>query len=645
MNIKDIAAAANVSVSTVSKVLNHKDHDISETTKKRVLAVIKENNYSPYSNIKDVSPFKTFLVALMIDPPLIAEPFVSTLENYFARDGYSLMICPLSADGSSIKKQLNILGAKHVDGIIFYTFSEELVKLFTSANAGKIPSVYLFPTPVANHATICCNPADLSHQAVQLFIEKGHTKIGCLIDSETGDHELIKKGYLEALFEHSLTQDNALIIDSSQSSSLQVQLNSLLDSEITALYCQNLPLATTACSYFDKKSIPVPDRISVAAGEAGIISSPASPPVCLTFFPWDEICKSTAHQLISQMETRKRKIANLSIPVRISGQDFIRIPYTDIVKILVIGNIDMDTIISTDHLPRSGDLITAGSIVTAPGGKGVNQAVASSLLGGDVSIIGRVGDDIEGHAIIDTLLENNIKSDGVYIDTMCSTGKTFINSTQGEHSAVVAYPGANMHLDMQQLRDLEHLFHNIGMCLITTEIPQEIITFVINKCFESGIKIFLKPSLNTGVDSALLGKIDYLIPNAQELNQLVPDGRTVPEKAERLFQLCSNNIIVTLGDKGCYAKNSEIESYFPAANFSPVDTTGAANCFIGALAVSLGKGNTLPYSICYATYAAGFSVTQTGVQTSFPTRNQLMAYQDDIHRMYMNFLKSQRITE
>ena len=117
---------------------------------------------------------------------------------------------------------------------------------------------------------------------------------------------------------------------------------------------------------------------------------------------------------------------------------------------------------------------------------------------------------------------------------------------------------------------------------------------------------------------------------------LAGEDGTLQEKAERLYHICQNTLIVTMGARGCYLKNSEYSHFFPAAPFTPVDTTGAANCFISALAVSLGEGNDLPYSICFATYAAGLSVTQQGTQLSFPSRAQLDIYQDDIHAMYVD---------
>ena len=100
MNIRDIAAAANVSASTVSKVLNKKDHDISEATKQRVLSIIKEYNYNPYSKVKELNNSKSSIIALIVQASLISKDLISQIEQPLAKQGYSLLICTLETDST-----------------------------------------------------------------------------------------------------------------------------------------------------------------------------------------------------------------------------------------------------------------------------------------------------------------------------------------------------------------------------------------------------------------------------------------------------------------------------------------------------------------------------------------------------------------
>ena len=114
----------------------------------------------------------------------------------------------------------------------------------------------------------------------------------------------------------------------------------------------------------------------------------------------------------------------------------------------------------------------------------------------------------------------------------------------------------------------------------------------------------------------------------------MPGDESYKEKAEYLYHKGCSNVIVTLGNKGSYLRNKDYSIHIPAIKFNTVDSNGAANCFISALAVALSQSHPLLYSICFATYAAGISTTQQGVMTSLPDKQQLDGYTDDIQDFY-----------
>lgn len=635
MNIRDIAAAANVSVSTVSKVLNQKDHDISEATRERVLSVIKEYNYTPYSNIKETQSGKSFMIALVIHPSLIKEKLITTLEQNLAVSGYSLLLCTLDLSDISMARQLNVLRSKRVEGIIFHTADERYIEAFHKSNSSGIPAVFLSQEPVSNHTSIRCDYSSIAYTGVKLLINHGHSRIGCVLDAASDNSASARDGYLRALFEHSLSRDDDLIIScKSDAHNTHAAFAQLFEQDITALYCQNSVLAASAYTFLHEMNISIPDEISVVCGETNELSQMLYPPVTSVELPYDTLGRLATRTILDMVETHVNRPKSLSVEPVIHKGDSLALPSASRTKIAVIGNMNMDIIISTDKIPSPGELIVSNNLFSTPGGKGVNQAIGAGKLGGFVYAIGRLGDDSEGHIISDTLSSYNIKTDGIYIDSSASTGKAFIAVPEGNNSCVISYPGANAFFDVDQLNKCTHLLTNTDYCLISTELAPEVIAYAIKRCKKLNVKIFLKPSTTSKIERTLLSKIDYLVPNEAELEQLVPGPGTIQEKAEMLYKICQNTIIVTRGAGGCYLKNSEYSHFFPAAPFSPVDTTGAANCFISALAVSLGEGNDLPYSICFATYAAGLSVTQQGTQLSFPGRAQLDIYQDDIHAMY-----------
>ena len=145
------------------------------------------------------------------------------------------------------------------------------------------------------------------------------------------------------------------------------------------------------------------------------------------------------------------------------------------------------------------------------------------------------------------------------------------------------------------------------------------------------VKVILKPSSVEKMKDSLFQNIDYFIPNEKEVKQLIPGNTTIEEKADILLEKGVKNVIITLGHKGCYLKNAEYERYFPAADFYPLDTTGAADAFISALAVALSEGHEIIYAVGFATFAAGISITRQGVQPAMVDRKGLALYQEEIN--------------
>ncbi len=127
--------------------------------------------------------------------------------------------------------------------------------------------------------------------------------------------------------------------------------------------------------------------------------------------------------------------------------------------------------------------------------------------------------------------------------------------------------------------------------------------------------------------------IDYLIPNEKELHKIVQGEESIEQKAAFLIEKGVKNVIVTLGNKGCYFRNKKYSIYFDAAPFEPQDTTGAADAFISAFAVAKSEGKDMISAIVFATYAAGISIARLGAQPSMPDRITMDLYQKEIIEM------------
>ena len=170
-------------------------------------------------------------------------------------------------------------------------------------------------------------------------------------------------------------------------------------------------------------------------------------------------------------------------------------------------------------------------------------------------------------------------------------------------------------------------------CLLTLEIAEEIVEYAIQRCRRKNVKVILKPASAEKMKESLFGMIDYFIPNEKEVARLIPGDMTVEQKAEILIGKGVKNVIITLGSDGCYLRNGQYRGYFPAADFHPLDTTGAADAFISAFAVALSEGDDILKAISFASYAAGISITRQGVQPAMVDRKGLAIYQEEIESM------------
>ncbi|WP_373229445.1 ribokinase [Cohnella sp.] len=289
-------------------------------------------------------------------------------------------------------------------------------------------------------------------------------------------------------------------------------------------------------------------------------------------------------------------------------------------KIIVVGSINMDVVIRVPHIPTEGETIMASSVNYYGGGKGANQAIAVGRLGGDVSMIGRIGEDDYGKILYDNLVESGIHTQGIEYDADYPSGTAYINVSDSGENNIVVYSGANSRLDPVQIQSYEYLFDEADYCLIQMEIPFETIEHVVRVCKTKGVKIILNPAPAQPLPFTVLQGLYAIIPNESELDLLCPDPSSLEEKARSLFEFGVDNIIVTLGSKGSMLMNEDGIQYFGAIPVKSVDTTAAGDSFIGGLAVGLSEKKGIKEAIRFAAIVAGIAVSREGAQSSIPDR-------------------------
>lgn len=295
-------------------------------------------------------------------------------------------------------------------------------------------------------------------------------------------------------------------------------------------------------------------------------------------------------------------------------------------KIIVIGSANTDMVVKTDKHPLPGETKMGWEFFMNAGGKGANQAVAAARLGGQVSFVAKVGNDIFGKQTLVGLTNENIDTSHVFIDDTAPSGTALIIvNAEGENSIVVA-PGANAKLSVDDVSSIGDL-SEAAFILMQLEIPIETITAVIDLARLNGKHVILNPAPAQYLSDAILNGLFLLVPNESEASMLtgiqVTDLASASLAADALIQKGVSHVIITLGKQGAYFKSAYKEFSIPAPSVVAVDTTAAGDTFCGALTVAKTEGKDWEDAIRFAITAASISVTRMGAQASVPYRNEI----------------------
>ncbi len=292
-------------------------------------------------------------------------------------------------------------------------------------------------------------------------------------------------------------------------------------------------------------------------------------------------------------------------------------------KIVVVGSINMDVVIRVPHIPTIGETVLAKGQQLYGGGKGANQAIAASRLGGNVYMVGRLGDDAYGKKLYNELVNNNVKAKAVEYDTNFPTGTAYIYVSDKGDNTIVVNQGANGKLDIEQIKRYEFILQDADYCVLQMEIPINTIEYVIDYCKKKKIKVILNPAPAHLLSDETLEGIYMILPNETELAILCNNSGTIEDMAKSLHKKGIENVIVTLGGNGSLLVNEKATKHFPAMSFPVVDTTAAGDAFVGAVTVGLSEGMDLEKAIKFATCAAGITVSREGAQASLPDRKMV----------------------
>lgn len=297
-------------------------------------------------------------------------------------------------------------------------------------------------------------------------------------------------------------------------------------------------------------------------------------------------------------------------------------------KILIVGSSNTDMVIKTHNFPAPGETILGGRFLMNAGGKGANQAVAAARLGGMVTFVGKIGDDIFGKQAVQQLEDEGINVDFVAVDPENPSGVALITvDKKGENSIVVA-PGSNGTLSAADFDKAIGELYESEYVLMQLEIPIPTVEHIARMAAQKQKKVVLNPAPAAALTDELLQNLYIITPNETEAELLtgikVTDEQSALKAAWALNEKGVEIVIITMGSAGAFllAKgNSEI---IKAPKVEAVDTTAAGDTFNGALVVALSEGKTIQESIVFANKAAAISVTRIGAQSSVPFRKEIL---------------------
>jgi ribokinase len=296
------------------------------------------------------------------------------------------------------------------------------------------------------------------------------------------------------------------------------------------------------------------------------------------------------------------------------------------VDVVVVGSLNRDYVCRVDVLPAPGQTVLGGEASVGSGGKGGNQAAAAALLGARTAMVGRVGEDHDGRALVTDLAGAGVDTGGVATSTQ-RTGMAFVLVDARGENAIVVAPGANAALGADETAEaVRELAAPAAVVVTQAEIPGPALDAAVRTAAELGCRAVVNLAPYRPVDEDVLALCDPLVVNESEAGGLL--GREV-EGVEHargaVVELLrrARSVVVTVGADGAVLGTPDGVEHVAAEAVDAIDTTGAGDAFVGALAAALSAGQPLTSAVRLGVRAGTYAVARPGAQASFATASDL----------------------
>jgi ribokinase len=299
-------------------------------------------------------------------------------------------------------------------------------------------------------------------------------------------------------------------------------------------------------------------------------------------------------------------------------------------QVVVIGSVNMDLMVRCPHLPAPGETVLGREFSQAPGGKGANQAIAAARLGANVSFIGCIGNDAYGQTSRAGFEAANVDIRHLHTIEGQTTGIAMISSDDKGENCIALAPGANQSLSCEHLDSAQALIAEAGMVVCQLESPLTTILHAMQLAQRHHVPFLLNPSPAQKLSTKSLTGLDVLVLNEVEASMLsdspVETIQQACQVAEFFRSIGIKSVVITMGKNGAVVANGDGTNHFVAPKVKAIDTTGAGDTLVGALAGALVSGASMAEAMHFSQRAAAYSVTKKGAQASMPYQRDLETF-------------------
>ncbi|SHE44414.1 ribokinase [Bacteroides faecichinchillae] len=298
-------------------------------------------------------------------------------------------------------------------------------------------------------------------------------------------------------------------------------------------------------------------------------------------------------------------------------------------RIVVVGSSNIDMVAQVSHIPAPGETVGNARFIQSFGGKGANQAVAAARLGGSVTFVTALGNDMYADILKKHFTEEGINTNYIIDDSHHPTGTALIYVANSGENCIAVAPGANYSLLPESITQFSEIIEEADIVVMQAEIPYETIKKTALLAKQKGKKVLFNPAPACLIDEELMTTIDILVVNELEasfISGIEYTENNLDDIAQALLRSGARNIVITLGSQGVYMMNERETIQLPSFKVKAIDTVAAGDTFCGALAVTCSQKGISREALSFANAAAAIAVTRLGAQSSIPTLVEVNAF-------------------